>query len=368
MKQFRVAVIGLNHYHVTGWVDSLGALGDRVEIVARYDPDAARSDGRPPDYIDPSLRQDFPHSLDTVPFFSDLDALLADQHPDVALVTLPNDRAPDAISGLSEAGVHLLVDKPGARNAREAEVAFGKARSAGVKAAVGLTRRYGRGWQDVRSLIAAGELGELITTESIFATSSVLVRDPANPIFKKEVMGGGVLHWLGVHDLDALLWLTGERIVEVQATMATVEDLPIDVENVCSASIRYASGALGTVHMAYALPRPGGEGHIAIRGTRASVRILADGSWVLTGPGTATDPETSRSGTYTSGPSTGYGSGGAVIIDDLLDAVEEDREPRATGEDVTEVLRVIDAMYESANSGTRVNVGIGNTRTGGILT
>lgn len=206
-------------------------------------------------------------------------------------------------------------------------------------------------------MIAAGELGELITTESIFATSSVLVRDPANPIFNKEVMGGGVLHWLGVHDLDALLWLTGERIVEVQATMATVGDLPINVENVCSASIQYASGALGTVHMAYALPRPGGEGHIAIRGTRASVRVSADGSWVLTGPGSALDPEITRSGSYTSGPSTGYGSGGAVIFNDLLLAIEEDRDPRATGEDVTEVLRVIDAMYESVNSGTRVTVG-----------
>jgi hypothetical protein len=34
MKRYRVAVLGLNHYHVTGWVESLGALADRIEVVA----------------------------------------------------------------------------------------------------------------------------------------------------------------------------------------------------------------------------------------------------------------------------------------------------------------------------------------------
>ena len=35
-------IIGLNHYHVTGWVKSLELFRDRLEIVALYDPDPAR--------------------------------------------------------------------------------------------------------------------------------------------------------------------------------------------------------------------------------------------------------------------------------------------------------------------------------------
>jgi len=102
--------------------------------------------------------------------------------------------------------------------------------------------------QDAGGLIAAGRLGRLISSEAIFTTSSVAVRDPKNAIFSRDLMGGGVLHWLGVHDLDVLLWLSGEPIVELQAMAGTVAGEGIDVEDVISISVRYRSGAIGTIH------------------------------------------------------------------------------------------------------------------------
>ena len=41
MTKLRVAVVGLDHYHVTGWVESLEQFADRLEIVALYDPNPA---------------------------------------------------------------------------------------------------------------------------------------------------------------------------------------------------------------------------------------------------------------------------------------------------------------------------------------
>ena len=38
-----------------------------------------------------------------------------------------------------------------------------------------------------------------------------------------DLQGGGILIWLGVHEIDQLLWMTGERIVEVQAIGRTGE-------------------------------------------------------------------------------------------------------------------------------------------------
>ena len=357
MTRTRVAIVGLNHYHVTGWVESLAALRERIDVVARYDVDSTRSDGRPPDHVDPHLAPHFPGTFANVPFESDLDELIATHRPDLAVVTLPNIDAPAAIETLANAGVHILVDKPAARNASEAASAFAAVDAAGVKAAVAFTRRYGKGWQDVAALIGSGKLGRLIATEAFFVTSSVAVRDPANPIFRKHEMGGGVLHWLGIHDIDLLLWLTGERIVEVQAMSATIHP-GIDVEDVMSASVRYESGAIGTLHYVYALPRTGGEGHVAIRGTNGSVRILPDGSWTWTGPGTLLDPMMSQTTTYESRSSSGYGAVGAVIVDDLLRAIEEDRDPLATGAHAVAALRMIDAIYAAANTGTRIHLGL----------
>ncbi|MCC6792279.1 MAG: Gfo/Idh/MocA family oxidoreductase [Thermomicrobiales bacterium] len=351
----RVAVIGLNHYHVTGWVESLAQLRDRVEIVALYDPDPARGRRLAPDHTDPSLSAALPGWAADLPFVTDLDTLIREHRPDVALVTLPNIDAPAAVTRLANAGIHILSDKPLARTAPEAEPAVAAARANGVKLAVALTRRYGRGWQDAAALIANGRLGRLLSSEAIFVTSSVAVRDPHNLIFDGEAMGGGVLHWLGVHDLDLLLWLSGEPVVEVQAMTGTV-DTSVAVEDVISMAIRYASGAVGTVHYAYALPRPGGEGYLALRGSEASIRLEPSGTLTVIGPGDVSDPVMTQQTTYESRRLPGYGAVGATIIDDLLRAIDEDRDPLATGENVLGALRLIDAAYESARTGARVRL------------
>lgn len=356
MKLYRVAVVGLNHYHVTAWVESLGALRDRLEIVAVYDPDPSRKDRRPPDHTDPSLSQTFPDWLQDVPFESDLDRLVDVHKPHIALVTLPNILAPAAITKLAAAGIHILADKPGARTSSEAEGAFEAARDANVKVAIALTRRYSLGWQAAAALVASGQLGTLLATEAVLVTSSVDVRQPDNLIFRKHEMGGGVLHWLGVHEIDALLWLTGERISAVQAMAASIGESSIEVENVLSASAQYESGAVGSIHLTYAMPRRAAEGYIAIRGTKGSVKVLPDGSWTWTGPTGVLDPVIQETRTYESGPSTGYGAAGTVIIDDLLHAIHDDRDPVATGSHVLAVLRVIDAMYASVETGARVEI------------
>ena len=138
------------------------------------------------------------------------------------MVTLPNQLAPDAVVELANSGCHVLVDKPGAVDAAGAERSVIAARTNGVKMAVAFTRRHGRSWQQVARDIRDGRLGRLLSSEAIFVTSSVPVRDPRNLIFDREQMGGGILHWLGIHDIDLILWLSGEPIVELQAMTATM--------------------------------------------------------------------------------------------------------------------------------------------------
>ncbi len=355
-QPLRTIVVGLEHYHVTGWVETLGLFPHQIEIVGRYDPDHARANRDRPDFTDPGLPQAFPAWFRETPFFSDVDELLRETRPELAMVTLPNRLAPDAIVELARAGCHVIVDKPGALTAAEADRSVAATRANGVKLAVAFTRRYGRAWQTAAAEIERGRLGRILSSEAIFVTSSVLVRDPKNPIFDRDAMGGGILHWLGIHDIDLIQWLSHEPIVDVQAMTATMSSAAVDVEDTISIQFQLAGGAVGTMHFAFALPRAGGAGYMALRGRNASVTIDAAGAAEWIGPGTVADPlriETTSSDVVRL---PGYGSAGVQIVSDMLEAIENDRDPLATGEDARNALRVVDAAYASALTGRHVSI------------
>lgn len=350
MSKLRAGIAGLDHYHTTGWAASLELFLERLEVVALCDPNPEMGERLAPTYYDPHLPAALPERYRALPFVTSLDELIAGHELDLVLVTLPNAQSPAAVTKLAEAGIHILIDKPGAPDAASARAAFAVARKQGVKVGTGLLRRYGRGWRHAHELIGSGRVGRLLSTEAIFNTSSPFVRNPANHLFSREMQGGGILLWLGIHDIDQLLWLTGERIVEVQAMSGQVNDAGIGVEDAMSISVRYESGAMGTVHCAYVLPRTLSDGYLAVRGSRGSVRVSFDGTVDVIGPGGAADPLLDERLTSTNARVPGYGPYAQAAIVDVLDAIAEDRDPLATGEQLVDALRVIDAAYESAST------------------
>ena len=115
-RRLRLGVVGLAHYHVTGWVETLEGFEDDIDIVALYDPDPERARTLAPPHHDPSLRASLGERYRDLPVETRLEDLIARHALDIALVTLPNADAPEAIEELASAGVHMLIDKPAARS------------------------------------------------------------------------------------------------------------------------------------------------------------------------------------------------------------------------------------------------------------
>lgn len=355
-RRVRVGVVGLSHYHVTGWVETLEGLADRLEIVALYDPDPERARTLAPAFHDPALRPGLGERYRGLPLETSLDALVERHDLDVALVTLSNADAPAAIERLAQAGIHLIIDKPAARSATEARHAFDAVEAGRVKAVVGLTRRYSPTARRAREIVAAGRLGRLISLEAIFATSSVLVRDPRNPLFDRAASGGGILSWLGIHDLDLLLWLTGEPVVEVGAMAGRLGHEGLDVEDVISVALRFAGGAVGTLHHAYALPARGYRSRLAVRGLDASIELGTDEGLVLVTAGGPGDGLREERMSFDVPAVAGYGAAGRAAVEDLLEAIRDDRPTEADGSALVRALEVIDAAYEAARTGRHVRL------------
>ena len=353
--RLRVGIVGLSHYHVTGWVETLEGFADRLEIVALYDPDPDRAASLAPPHHDPALRPSLGESYRAVPFETSLEGLIERHALDIALVTLPNVDAPAAIERLAGAGIHLLIDKPAARTAADARRAFDAVERSGVRAVVGLTRRYAPAMQAARTLVADGRIGPLVSAEAVFATSTVAVRGPDNLLFDPVRSGGGILSWLGIHDLDTLLWLAGEPVVEVGAMAGRVAP-DVQVEDVISVALRFASGAIGTVHHAYALPARGYRTWLAVRGLAASLELRGDDDLTILTAGGPDGGLAEDRRRFEVAPADGYGAAGRAAVIDLLGAIEEGRDTAANGAALIAALELIDAAYASVRTGRLVRL------------
>jgi predicted dehydrogenase len=110
--------------------------------------------------------------------------------------------------------------------------------------------------QELRRLIDDGIMGKPLSLESRLVTTQVRpsLRDPKHFMFRDDTEGGGILHMLGGHYLEAMRFLAGCEVKAVQAMAgrpAGVIDEPL--EDVGIMAMEYENGAFGSLHAGYLL-------------------------------------------------------------------------------------------------------------------
>lgn len=164
------------------------------------------------------------------------------QRPDIAAVALATPVAshhPLAKAALL-AGKHVLVEKPLATTATDAEELVALAAKRGLVLGVDHTYVYHAAVQRIRELVRAGELGRLAYIDSSRINLG---------LFQHDV---NVLWDLAVHDLAIINTLTDERPVSVQA-IGTAH-LNQAIENIGVLILRYASGLFVHVNCSWVSP------------------------------------------------------------------------------------------------------------------
>jgi predicted dehydrogenase len=296
---------------------------------------------------------------------TNLDDLLADRDLSFVIGALRNDLAVSLYSRVIAAGKHILAEKPLGRNAWDAAQIVKAAERAGIVLSVCYQNRCHPSALEARRIVQAGLLGPLISLESRMITTAVRFRTPELWLFNQAHAGGGILTWLGCHYLDLLRFVSGDEVESVSAEMATLSGEQIDVEDVISLSLRFRSGALGTMNAGYMLVlsgygyhNSGYDAYLAFRGANGRLywdptarppSIYAesnDPAWVVA-------PK--RDFRFEPGTSTAYGGAqGETFVRTFVRATQGDAAPPTTGRDGLQVARIVDAAYESSRTGRRV--------------
>lgn len=159
--------------------------------------------------------------------FGDWRGLLALPEVEIVVIATLHDSLAEITLAAIEAGKHVLVEKPAARNSAELEPVMATAERHGVKVHVGFNHRYHRAFRKARELFEAGALGELMFLRARYGHGGRIGYDKEWRT-KPALSGGGELIDQGPHLIDLSRWFLGE-FTEVQGFAHTYYwDMPVD--------------------------------------------------------------------------------------------------------------------------------------------
>ncbi|HYZ78528.1 MAG TPA: Gfo/Idh/MocA family oxidoreductase [Gaiellaceae bacterium] len=270
----RAAVVGTGFVGVLH-VETLRRLGVEVLGVAGSSPERARAKG---------LTVPLPEPYDS------FEALLDDPRVDVVHLTTPNHLHYEQAKAVFAAGKHVVCEKPLALDsAQSAELVELAARS-GLVHCTNFNVRFYPHCQQARALVADGRLGDVWSVHGGYLQDWLLL--PTDWNWRLEPEKGGELRAvsdMGSHWLDLVQFVTGRRVVEVVADLATTitirrrpvgevetfataadverEDAPMSTEDLAHVLVRFDGGALGSAVVS----------HVSA-GRKNSLRFEVDGS------------------------------------------------------------------------------------------
>ena len=151
-----------------------------------------------------------------------LDEILADPTIDVVHVCTPNRTHVEFATAALEAGKHVVVEKPAAMDAASALGLAALARARRLHGAVAYTYRGYPMVRRARSLVMAGELGELRLIHGAYIQD--WLAEPTDYNWRVDPAISGVSRAvadIGSHWFDTAEFISGLRVEEVMADLAT---------------------------------------------------------------------------------------------------------------------------------------------------
>jgi predicted dehydrogenase len=325
---------------------------------------------------------------------SDWRELIADPEIGIISVALPNFLHVEAVEKALLAGKHVLCEKPLALSANDARHLYDTAKSTKACAATVFNYRRIPALAEIRELITAGELGDIVSMLVQFQCE--YAADPQLPHswrYERDRAGPGALLDIGTHAIDTARYLCGE-VAEVAGAVSTIsikerfvaagstvghnraelsaEKRPVDNDDVMSALLRFESGAQGLFSASRVAIGMGNTLSFEVLGTKATTRFSTqslnqyqiarfDGSGQSPFATVFNRPSSPNVGAMLpvpfDGVAVGYAEVFGFMIHDFLTAIADHREiSNGTLLDGLRAAEILDAIQRSADNRCAIKV------------
>ncbi len=285
-----------------------------------------------------------------VAYFTEMEEMLDSVELDVCYLATPPHTHLEQVQACAERGLHVLCEKPLDITVEGAQQMQRICEDAGVKLGIGYMMPFHHLSVEAKRLIEEGALGQIVSARAQFGFDYAPMKGAFRQI--KEFHRGGVFMDVGNHGAGLLEFIIGAR---VDAAMAMVENVIYDyegVEDTATAILHFDNGAIGVVDTSFCAGAA--QNLLEINGSERTLvaqGVLGQGAnGVLRVVG---DYEGAEEYLRIESDCRNMYQG---EIEAFAEAVINDTSPPMDGEEGVWSQRVVEAVYQSAETGMLVRV------------
>lgn len=199
--------------------------------------------------VNPERAQAMATATSSIPF-TDYQDLLSLEELEAVVIATPDHMHYAPVMAAIKAGKHILLEKPLTTDMIQGKEIVAAAQEAGVCLMVAHCLRFDPRYIHAHNAVREGIIGELVscyTRRNIFFDEG-----------RKIAQRTSLPFYLGVHDIDIIHWITGNRVVKVRAygSRRLMEDL--GVHDAVQSLLEFDDGSIGCVEQAWVFPRNSG--------------------------------------------------------------------------------------------------------------
>ena len=264
-----------------------------------------------------------------------------------------------------DSGVNLIIEKPIALSLEEADQIIKKSKDKNIKVCACHQNRFNKSVQKIREAVETNRFGKLMHATAHIRWNRGVEYYKQAPWRGTWEQDGGALMNQCIHNIDLLRWMMGNEITEVVGMTDNIVHGFIEGEDLGMGLVKFANGSYGIIEGTTNIYPQNLEETLYIFGEKGTVKAGGKSVNIIEEWRFADkldNPEEVKE-KYHENPPNVYGFGHKPLYADMIEAINNDREPYVTATDGRNALELVLAIYKSAAEGKSVKLPLSKCNT-----
>ena len=274
----------------------------------------------------------------------------------VAIATESGKHAQIAIDCLNS-GANVIIEKPIALSLEDADKIIEAAQKNNLKVCACHQNRFNKAIQKIRKSLENGDFGKLLHGTAHIRWNRDINYYKQAPWRGTWEQDGGALMNQCIHNIDLLRWMMGNDVEEVMAYTDRLTHDYIDAEDLGVAILKFSNGSYGIIE---------GTTNVYPRNLEETLYIFGDKGTAKAGGSSVNKIEVWKMENgeneqevieqFCEVHKNVYGLGHTSLYKDVIDAINDNRQPYVDGYAGRRALELVLAIYLSAKEGKPIKL------------